>query len=290
MNIWLFLLILFGLGVAYIVIEIYRETHSFVVTHYQIESEKLSKDMGEIKIAFLSDFHNQEYGSASCELVNAIALEQPDVILIGGDMLVGKKGHSYANAVNLVEQLPKIAPVYYANGNHEQRMHENAERYGETYNEYKAILEKAGVHFLVNEKTMVEKNGQKIEIAGMELPKGIYVKASHYMLKEEEIEARIGKSGENYTILLAHHPKYAEEYWKWGADLALSGHLHGGVVRLPIIGGVISPQIHLFPYYSGDCYRSKGKTMVVSKGLGTHTLNIRFWNRAELVILTLNGK
>ena len=290
MNLWLFLLILFGLGVAYIVIEIYRETHSFVVTHYQIESEKLSKDMDEIKIAFLSDFHNQEYGSASCELVNAIALEQPDVILIGGDMLVGKKGHSYANAVNLVEQLPKIAPVYYANGNHEQRMHENTEKYGETYNEYKAILEKAGVHFLVNKKNVVEKNGQKLEIAGIELPKGVYVKGSHYKLKEEEIKNRIGKVGENYTILLAHHPRYAKEYWNWGADLALSGHLHGGVVRLPFVGGVISPQIHLFPYYSGDCYQSNGKTMVVSKGLGTHTLNIRLWNRAELVVLTLNGK
>lgn len=290
MNIWIGLIILFIIVILYLIIEIYRETHSFVVTHYEIESEKLSKESGEIRIAFLSDFHNQEYGPKSCDLVRAIAAENPDYILIGGDMLVGKRGHSYENAVDLVSQLSKIAPVYYANGNHEQRMHENTEKYGETYNEYKAILEKAGVHFLVNERTVVEKNGQKIGLAGMELPKGVYVKASHYKLKEEEIEERLGKAGENYTILLAHHPKYAEEYWKWGADLALSGHLHGGVVRLPVIGGVISPQIHLFPYYSGDCYKSDGKTMVVSKGLGTHTLNIRLWNRAELVILTLNGK
>ena len=118
---WLGILTLLMIVALYLIIEIYRETHTFVVTHYEIESEKLSKESGEIRVAFLSDFHNQEYGPKSCDLVHVIAAENPDYILIGGDMLVGKRGLSYENAVNLVSQLPKIAPVYYANGNHEQR-------------------------------------------------------------------------------------------------------------------------------------------------------------------------
>ena len=77
-----------------------------------------------------------------------------------------------------------------------------------------------------------------------------------------------------YCILMAHHPLYAETYWKWGADLVLSGHLHGGIARLPLLGGVISPQFRLFPRYSGDCYEKDGKYIVVS-------------NPAELVVLDI---
>ena len=111
-------------------------------------------------------------------------------------------------------------------------------------------------------------------------------------LQVEEIEERVGeRSGDTYRILMAHNPAYMDVYWEWGADLVLSGHLHGGVVRLPLVGGVITPQMQLFPRYSGDMYKGKdGQSCVVSRGLGTHTVNVRLYNMAELVSLTFVGK
>ena len=98
------------------------------------------------------------------------------------------------------------------------------------------------------------------------------------------------KDSTNYQILLAHNPMYAETYLEWGADLILSGHLHGGIVRIPGLGGVVSPQFRLFPKYSGEHTEKNGKSVVVSKGLGTHTIKIRFLNPAEVVVLHLSGK
>ena len=79
-------------------------------------------------------------------------------------------------------------------------------------------------------------------------------------------------------------------YKTWGADIILSGHIHGGVIRIPFIGGVISPQFRLFPKFSGE-YKKQGNTsMIVSKGLGTHTIKVRFMNPAEIVVLHINGE
>ncbi|MFR8545685.1 MAG: metallophosphoesterase, partial [[Clostridium] scindens] len=108
-------------------------------------------------------------------------------------------------------------------------------------------------------------------------------------MEEEEIESRVGTADSSYQILLAHNPAYVAAYRKWGADLILSGHLHGGIVRIPGIGGVIAPDFTLFPKYSGDIYREEDATVVVSKGLGAHSVPIRLLNPAEMVVLVLNG-
>ena len=107
----------------------------------------------------------------------------------------------------------------------------------------------------------------------------------------EQIEERIGKADiAKYQILLAHNPIYTDTYLKWGADLVLSGHLHGGIVRIPGLGGVITPQFRLFPKYSGELTVKDGKSVVVSKGLGTHTIRIRFLNPADVIVLHFQGK
>ena len=90
-----------------------------------------------------------------------------------------------------------------------------------------------------------------------------------------------------YEILLAHNPEYFEEYAAWGADLVLSGHVHGGIMRLPVLGGVISPKLVLFPKYDGGRFEEKNATMILSRGLGMHTLPIRIFNPAELVVIHL---
>ena len=87
---------------------------------------------------------------------------------------------------------------------------------------------------------------------------------------------------------MAHTPTYMKEYKEWGADLTLCGHLHGGIIRLPFIGGMITPQVELFPRYSGDMYKDGEHYSIVSRGLGTHTVNLRYLNMAELVSVTIN--
>ena len=130
-----------------------------------------------------------------------------------------------------------------------------------------------------------------IQIHGLEIPREGYKKFRKTFVSLEQIEERIGKADSSkYQILLAHNPIYADTYLEWGADLILSGHLHGGIVRLPGLGGVITPQFRLFPKYSGELTVKEGKSVVVSKGLGTHTIKIRFLNPAEMVVLHLQGK
>lgn len=272
-------------------IEIYRELHHFSVVHYQIKTPKFPAGIPEQKIVFLSDLHNHEYGDHNEKLVNAIKAVKPDMILVTGDMLVGKKGRSFDKAASFMTQLPQIAPVYYANGNHEQRMHENEEYYGDAYWRYKEKLENSGVIFLVNENCRLNWYGHSEILYGLEIPAECYARLRGYHLTAEEIEIRLGKADpEAYRILLAHNPGYVKMYQEWGADLILSGHLHGGIIRLPGIGGVVDPQAGVFPRYSGSCYREGSTSIVVSKGLGTHTVNIRLFNPAELIVLHVQGE
>lgn len=276
----------------YICIEIYRELHHFKTVTYTIETEKLKKGDGRLTIVFLSDLHNHEYGKDNEELVHAIEEAKPDYIIAGGDMLIGRKGaHVYEIAEKFMKKIAEIAPVYAANGNHEQRMHEQVEYYGDAFEIYKSSLETSGIRWLLNDTESIKWGDSTIRISGVELPMDCYRRPRKHWVNVEDIKERIGTSNEDaYQILVAHHPDYAKAYRAWGADLTLSGHLHGGIARLPLIGGVISPQIGIFPKYSGDCYDLGDSKIVVSKGLGTHTVNIRFWNPAEMIVLHIEGK
>ena len=147
----------------------------------------------------------------------------PDMILIGGDMLVAKEGSSVQEALEFVKKLPHICQVYYTNGNHEQRMKENTDIYGDTYERYKAKLENCGVCFLENKAENIEKNGMKFSIYGLELDSSVNRKFKKADVTEKTVEEKIGKKGKDYSILMAHNPAYMDAYKKWGADLILSG-------------------------------------------------------------------
>ena len=279
--------------IAAICIEIYRETHNFCVTRFSVHSKKMDDlEDDKIKIIFLSDLHNKEYGEKNERLLRAIRQTFPDLILIGGDMLVGKEKASYGTALSFVESLTAFCPVIYANGNHEQRMKEEPEKYSSSYKEYRRLLRSKGVLFLENGSTQVKVHGKKIRISGLELPLETYKKFRKEHVDGGTVEECLGfvpreRADRDYQILLAHNPAYMDAYKEWGADLILSGHLHGGIARIPGIGGVISPQAFLFPKYSGEMTTEGEQTIIVSRGLGSHTINIRLFNMPEVILIEL---
>lgn len=289
MIIFLFILIAGGL----LGLEIYRELHHFRVTHYTIESQKFKGFSRDLNLIFLSDLHNRVYGEKNEPLLQAIRNEKPDLILIGGDMLVGKEDASYDIALDFTSQLPQIAPVLYATGNHEQRMREKPEIYQAAYADYRQQLKDRGVLFLENGSCRIEAGTVLLEISGVELPSASYKKLKKLPIQASDIAEYLHKDSVSvtedsvYRILLAHNPAYMNAYKGWGADLILSGHLHGGVMRLPGIGGVITPQAFLFPKYSGEMTKEGEQTIIVSRGLGTHTINIRLFNQPEVVSICL---
>lgn len=282
-----------GIGIIILICiaEWMREIFTFRITKYEISSVKLKKLTEEKRIIFLSDLHNQCYGKNNDKLIQAIREQQPELILVGGDMVVGKQNQSTNIAEEFVCELCNIAPVYYANGNHEFRMKIYHEDFGDTYHQYKQKLEMSGVRFLENESIEYDLSGITIVIHGLEIPREGYRKFGKAHLDFQEITERIPKpEGNEYHILMAHNPLFMDLYKRWGADLILSGHLHGGVVRIPGVGGVITPQFRLFPKYSGELTVEEKTSIVVTKGIGTHTIPIRFLNPAEIVVLQLKGK
>lgn len=275
---------------AFCIMEWMRELHTFQITHYNIHSPKLNGFQKERKIVFLSDLHSHCYGKENEKLLSAIRAEKPDLILIGGDMLIGRPGDSAKTAEQFVSKLPEIACVYYANGNHEHRMKESPQKYGCVYQNYKEALVQSGVNFLENEKTEWIWDGVPISLYGMEIPQSCYTRMKKVPFSADDMEKLLGKKTASYSILLAHNPVYTPVYLQWGVDLSLSGHLHGGVMRIPYLGGIITPQMKLFPKYSGELTVEEQSSVVVSKGLGTHTINVRFLNPAEMIVLHLNGE
>ena len=273
------------------IVEWLREIVTFKVTHYMIQSPKLNGLEKERKIVFLSDLHNNCYGKNNEKLLRSIKEQAPDIILIGGDMLIGKANISTKNAENFVSKLVEICPVYYANGNHEQRMKVYPQTYGNMFYAYKDKLTFQGVTFLENENISFDWDGYEIKVYGLEIPIQYYKKFRKKQMPVEVVAEKIGTTDDKtYHILLAHNPTYVDAYLEWGADMILCGHLHGGIIRIPGLGGLITPQFHLFPKYSGENTKRNGKEIVVSKGLGSHTIKARFFNPAEIVVLHYEKK
>ena len=278
MELLVIFLIIILIVVIAAAVEIHRELHHFCVTKYNVSCPKLTGLRDDVTLVFLSDLHNCIYGRDNESLLQAVRNAGADLILIGGDL-------------DLVKQLPEIAPVYYALGNHEGRMKEEPEDYGHAYEHFKAAAEEAGVHFLENETTRINCRGKDIDISGLELPVRTYRKFRKAAVTPETVADCLGRqenpSRRPFRILLAHNPAYMDAYLGWGADLVLSGHLHGGLVRIPGLGGIVTPQGFLFPKYSGEMTREGDRTVIVSRGLGTHTLNIRLFNMPELIVIRL---
>lgn len=271
------LLILYGIFV------IVRDMNRFVITSYEVRSKKIKE---KYTFVMLSDLHNQSYGKKNDRLAAAVLDCQPDSILVAGDMYTSKEGSGYENALELLKTLSKSCPVYMANGNHEQKTMELPEVFDHMYERYTKELRPYGMEILVNEHLILPK--QNLDICGLQIGREFFKHFKKREMPSGYVESLAGAaSADRFQILLAHNPVYFKEYAEWGADLVLSGHIHGGIIRLPLIGGAVSPAATLFPKYDGGKFTEYGSTMILGRGLGTHTIPVRMWNPGEAVCVTL---
>ena len=276
-------MLLFALLMGVVGFSAVQSTSGLVVTEYDVTSEKLSSPL---RLVQLTDLHNSEFGENNARLVSLVAQQQPDLILMTGDMLNGREERTDI-AVNLVERLAEVAPVYFSYGNHELTYE------SEFCVNLSAAFEQAGATVLSRAFEDVEINGQTIRIGGIYgycLPEK-YLRTGEAKWLECEFLKRF-QDTEHFTLLLAHLPTCwirNDNLDIWQIDCVLSGHEHGGQIRLPLIGGLYAPDQGFFPgrscglYFSGDGER----VMVLSRGLGSASRVPRLNNIPEVVVVDL---
>ncbi|MBQ8624203.1 MAG: metallophosphoesterase [Oscillospiraceae bacterium] len=240
------------------------------VSYYSYTSEKIGEDLNGCKIVHISDLHNKEFGSNSSRLVKLISNEQPDIIIISGDLVDSRRTDIEA-ALNFVSQIVEIAPVYYSTGNHEERLDPDAYAY------LLSSLEEIGATVLQNETETVYINDESFVIFG---------------LKDGTVDSLEDIYGDTdkLKLMIAHKPHLIDKYSALGADLVFSGHVHGGQVRIPFLGGLLSSERVFFPKYYQGVHQVNDTTLVISRGLGNSIIPIRINNRPELVVVTLSSK
>lgn len=204
-----------------------------------------------------------------------------------GDM-INTKDTDYEVFINLAKEMCKSYKTYYIVGNHEQNLSDD--KLKNLKNELKSI----GVKVLDNEKVAITKGIDSINLYGLwfglKYYKDINKKYNQNVyFGTEQIKTILGDLDDNsYNILLTHNPLYFDTYSAWGADLTIFGHIHGGMIRIPFIGGLFSPEKEFFPKYNAGKYMIKGKELIVNRGLGNGNFGIRIFNRPEITVITLS--
>lgn len=263
---------------ALIVWVIWADT-ALEINTYTISSPRLPESFDGFRIAHLSDIHNGE----NEDLLPLLRQTQPDIIVITGD-LIDSRDTQVEIALALVQEAVQIAPCYYVTGNHEVRVP------GE-YRQLKDGMEAAGVIVLENAKTQICLEGQAITVIGVDDPsyETEYPVGNSAGVIRKHLDM-LQSDGDGFALLLSHRPELFETYVDCGIDLVLSGHAHGGQIRLPFIGGLIAPGQGLFPEYDAGLFEEGNCRMIVSRGIGSSSFPFRFNNRPEIVLIELKNQ
>jgi len=275
---WLFLLLLPAAVMLWLLYEVLEHTWIQYNTT-KVECHSLLKNE-ELRICVISDLHNNYKNTE--KLTRRIREFHPEVILLAGD-IVDKHKIVQIHAEAFLKALSRLdIPVFYSAGNHELSL---MEKHPKEWQEYVCRLPK-GITYLENRSVLPEHNTE-VCISGLSLPRIFYKKGKLHSDMQDLPELMLPQH--KYHILLAHHPEYAEHYKKYAPNLIVSGHLHGGLLRLPFIGGIVSPRLRLPECDAGLFKLKNGSDLFVSRGLGSHTIPLRFFNRVEVNFLVLKG-
>ena len=229
------------------------------------------------RIVVLSDLHGAEFGENNEELFQTVADQSPEYIFYLGDLEDKYRGPDPGYAEAVAAGLTAIAPTYYVTGNHEWAIGDVPE--------LKERLAAQGVTVLSNSFVTLERNGDTVVLAGIDDPNG-YADQKPPETVAAEVYAAYG---DPFWLLLAHrNDRFEEQYSLLGADLVLSGHGHGGIIRLPFTDGLLSTNRTLFPSYTAGLYEANGSALFVTRGLGNSGPSFRLWNRPEVAVVTLH--
>ena len=283
MKVLRFFLVFFLCVCIALVTSLLLSRYGLSVSHYELTAPSFSEP---IRIVQLTDLHNSEFGAHNRRLIRKVAAQEPDLILITGDMLNLNEVRTDI-ATDLISQLSKFAPVYVSYGNHEAA-HEHI-----FDSDLRGLYTDAGATVLEYEWTEITVKGQRIRLGGIYgycLPAKYHDNGPERAAECDFVEAF--QDTEDYTVLMCHMP-YSwikhDSLNSWNVDLVLCGHVHGGQVRIPWIGGLWAPDQGWFPGRECGLYYSKdgAKTMVLSRGLGNTDMMPRFNNIPEIVVLDL---
>lgn len=276
--------------VILLIVFVYVQSSGYTIVEYSITTDK---DIGSpVRFVMISDLHDTDVThDHNRELLDKISESECDFVILAGDMITSymepksKSGTAY----DFLKRLSEDHKVYYGLGNHEQRYMEEPDRFPHKFEEPSSYVTGLGIEFLSN--TYADTDDGRVRIYGFNVPIENYRRAVDSTLPHGILDKTFGSiSGDRYNILIAHDPVYFEEYASYHPDLVLSGHLHGGIVAIPGIGGVISPQLKFFPQYDAGLFQKDGVTMIVSRGIGWHSIPIRIFNKAEMVIVNICPK
>lgn len=267
------------------IVEAYWSNTHIEITGYEVVNEKIPKDFDGFKIVQLTDFHDKKFTDNAYAFTNMIKALEPDIIVMTGDMITDKD-KDFSPFFNLCWQLKGGCPIYFVEGNHEKCLW----YYGVTV--FLPKLEEYGVKILKNETVPLIRNGSQINLVGYDLD------VKHYHgngkaavdIEKDEMNLLLGKADKSkFNIMLAHSPSFFDDYAEWGADLILTGHLHGGLIRLPRLGGLLSPDRYFLPKYDAGAFYQGESEMIVGRGIGNSNKLPRMFNNPEIVVITLKN-
>lgn len=263
------------LVLAALALLLYDSARVLSVSEYEISSAKLPASFDGFKIVQLSDLHGAFFGDNDEEIAEKVRAESPDMIALTGDLISDEDDLDAVRTLLLA--LSGISDIYFVSGNHD---------YGSGFeSELAQILAEHDVHYLRNEYLSLERGGESIVLAGVEDPN-----SWADMIKPDELCSELRcEHPDSFAILLGHRNYWPKEYPALPVELILCGHNHGGIVRLPGVGGLLGTDRTLLPDYDKGLFSSRTYSMIVSAGLGNSVPIPRFLNRPEIVSVTLHS-
>lgn len=245
------------------------------ISRYEVASQKLPESFDGFKIVQLSDLHGAEFGEDGMELVEKVKELEPDIIALTGDFVTDEG--DLAAVKKLAGRLTELCPVYFVSGNHE---------FGSGLAiKVRNILERAGVKYLSNEYLTISRGEDEILLGGVEDPL-----AYADMLSPDELAQKMNDAAPDaFKILLGHRNYWMTEYPELPVDLIFCGHAHGGLIRIPGVGGLIGTDRRLFPDFDAGQFNNGRYTLIVSRGLGNSVPIPRIFNRPEIVCVELSS-
>jgi len=259
------------------------QNNAIEITKYSYVNSKIPKDFNGYSILQISDLHNKDFNG---RLVEKVKETEPNIIVITGD-LIDRRNTKINIAIEFIEEISKVAPIYFVSGNHEQLSRK-----------YILLKEKLGslnVEIIDNSYRIFKKGNSEIGLLGLADPsieqsEETYLWSNDIYYIKNNLEGLLADIDTDFNILLSHRPEQFNIYKEKGVNLVFSGHAHGGQIRLPFIGGLFAPGQGVLPKYTSGIYSESDTSMVVSRGLGNSIFPLRIFNRPELVVVTLKRR